>query len=225
LFKGLKDDWYKRDNFGEIPPFLRKPPAGNDCILMVYQRIPLPGKSGEFKQFNAILTILLDLGYKITLISRLKKLKYLEIYDHKNNFTIFKEYLNDKEVSIFYGVDVVNTHLLEEGYKYKCAILLNVEAAFDFNPLIRAYAINAEVLYVAGDLKLISKANEEAIKIGTAIQNNDDPIIKMAHINIECSDRVIVMSEMEKELILSLLPGKIIDVFSPTDSFGHFIKK
>ncbi|MGV7221687.1 MAG: hypothetical protein ACQ9MH_09190 [Nitrospinales bacterium] len=224
IFKGLKDDWYKIDSSGANSPILRIPPTGDDWVIMADQRVPISGKADEVALFDVILTILLDLGYKVTVISRLNKTNYQEISGQQDILKNYEEDLSRKGVSIIYGVDDFNAHLLEEGYKYKMAILSNPEASFEFNPLVRAYAINAEVLYVADDLKRISSAHEGAKKNGEAMQNIFDPLIKMACINIDCSDRVIVMSETEKEQILALAPDKNIDVFLHPDSFGPFIK-
>ena len=47
----------------------------------------------------------------------------------------------------------------------------------------------------------------------------------MAIVNIECSDRVIAMSEKEKEQILELAPGMKVDVLSSIDSLRPVIKK
>lgn len=195
LFRGLKDKWFCNDSAGVMFSLLRTPPEDDVWVLIAEQRIPLPDRDDDSARLDVIISIFLDIGFRITLISGSRKTQY-------------EADLVRKRVSVFYGVDEALNHLIEEGYKYKFAFLTHPEAAFEFNPLVRAYAINAEVIYAAVDLHGLHFENDGCL------QKNAGKLNKMTRINIECSDRVIVRTEEDKEKVLVLSPDKKVDIIS-----------
>lgn len=195
LFSGLKDKWICDESAGVMFSLLRTPPEDDVWVLIAEQRISLTDKDHGSARLNAVISIFLDVGFRITLISSFRK-------------TQCDADLIRKGISAFYGVDEALNHLIEEGYKYKIAFLTHPEAAFEFNPLVRAYAINAEVIYAAADLHGLHFENDGCL------QKNAGKLNKMTRINIECSDRVIVRTEEDKEKVLALSPDKKVDIIS-----------
>jgi len=214
LFRGPKSKWFINESKGKMFSLLRTLPEGDVWILMAEKRIPMPDRNSSSMRLYAILSILLDLGFKITFISAAKKNQYKVILDNKEAVESYEAELTRKGISVFYGVDDALNHLVEEGYKYKYALLSYAQPTFQFNPLVRAYAINAEVLYNTVDLYWLRLEREAEYKNNKTLLKKAERYYKMERINIECADRVIAITEEEKEQIHALAPDKKVEIIS-----------
>jgi len=214
FFGGPKTRWFYKESEAKALSHLRTLPEGDVWILIAEQRIPTPDRSSSSTRLYAILSILLDLGFKITFFSASEKNQYKWILDNKKAVEPYEAELTRKGISVFYGVDDALNHLMEEGYKYKYAFLSYPQPTFQFSPLIRAYAINAEVLYDTVDLHWLRLEREAEYKNNKTLLKKAERYYKMDRINIECSDRVIAITEDEKEQILSIAPDKKVEIIS-----------
>jgi hypothetical protein len=187
--------WENIKNFENT--LLLPPPVDEKWVLVISPSLSIGKKKLHSDCLAAFSLHLKKLGFKVTFVSASLKKQY-------------EEDLTSHDITVFYGLDDAQEHLIEEGYKYQFALITNSQVAFDFNPVVRAYAINAEVIYYIEGLQLEN----------VGFDNTIEKISNIDRVNVDCADRIITSSESERTKLLKFNPEKLIDIlpFSPTNT-------
>jgi len=168
---------------------------GKPQILVVDERLPTPDQDSGSERMVAIVRLLRNLGYRVTFIA-----------DRNERIDRYESKLKHLGVSLIYGFDDGIRHLEALGHTYPFVLLSRPEVAFAYLAPVRAYAINATVVYDTVDLAWVRFAREAEVSKDPAISELADYFKRMERFNFSCADITISITPEEKEMILAEKP-------------------
>lgn len=199
---GLWHDWPRT---ARLPPY-------EEWVLVAANRIPTPDRTSCSTRLDAILTLLIELGFHVAIVSQAKREQYQLVIEDDEELRKYEEALSSKGISIFYGLNESVEHLKSEGYKYRYAFLSYPEVAFQYIPLIRAYALSAEIVYDTVDLHGLRFSREAELKDDDTIREKAKHYSLLERFNIECSDLVIAITAEEKAEIQKISEDARVEI-------------
>jgi len=189
-----------------------KPPENERWVLVAEARIPTPDKTSGSTRLFAILDLMSQMGFRITFVSMADREQYHWIFDSDDEFGPHEEKLAGLGVEIIYGSEAAGVHLAEYGYRYTHAFLSYPDVAYELMSTIRAYAINAKVIFDTVDLHGVRFRREAELKDDKLLHEKADYYDKIEQVSIECSDTVIAITEDERKNILEIDPNAQVEV-------------
>ena len=190
----------------------KRPPDGERWILVAEQRIPTPDKTSGSTRLFAILDLMSQMEFRIAFVSMADRGQYHWIFDSDDEFGPHEEKLAALGIEIIYGSEAAGAHLVEHGYRYTHAFLSYSDVAYGIMPSIRAYAINAKVIFDTVDLHGVRFRREAELKDDKLLHEQADYYEKIEQVSIECSDTVIAITEDERKNILETDPNAQVEV-------------
>ncbi len=184
--------------------YARLPHPGATWILVAELRIPTPDRTSASTRLFGILRLLTEMGFKISFLSHTPKSQYHWVLDSEAQIKPYEAELTRMGITVFYGFDQATNHLVKEGYKYRYAFLSYPDICYQYLPLVRAYAINAIVVYDTVDLHGLRLGREAEVKQDPALREQANRYNRVERLNIECSDLIIAITEDERQEIRSV---------------------
>lgn len=183
-----------RDSFDELMP---SPVKAKDRVLVVDWKVPTPDRdSGSYRMFR-ILRCLAAGGVRVDFAS-----DALVVAEPK-----YQEALEVMGVSVRFGPEALLRHLIVHGAEYRCVILSRPEVARDYLPMVRAFAVDASVVYDTVDLHWVRFAR------GGQVSSNAEHLTSKAEeyrrlelANARCADVTVAITDDEKCQLLAAAP-------------------
>jgi len=184
---------------------LEQLPQGYKRILIIDHSLPMPDRdSGSLRMFQ-ILTILHQLGHRVTFIPH-----------NLANIHPYASELRKHGIEVFLRPHItdVTAYIEAQAKKYDAVILSRCGTAKKHIGTVRLHAPRSHVIFDTVDLHFLRTAREaeltqkaEAKMLAEQTQEQEYSLIKEA-------DETWVVSEAERELLLHDFPGKQIEVVS-----------
>lgn len=170
-------------------------------VLVIDRFVPTYDKdSGSLRMFS-FLSILSELGYKITFLP--DDLQRIEPYSSE---------LESIGIKVLSGDLDIQKYLEENGYIFSFVIISRPEQTFKYLPLVRAYAINSIIAYDTVDLHWLRFERAASV-------NNDRELFEKAKyyksmelFNSSCSDVVFTVTKDEKDFLLNEEPSLHVEI-------------
>ncbi len=170
-------------------------------VLVIDRFVPTYDKdSGSLRMFS-FLSILSDLGYKITFLP-----------DDLQRSEPYSSELESMGIQVLSGELDIQKYFEENGYIFSFVIISRPEQTFKYLPLVRAYAINSIIAYDTVDLHWLRFERAASV-------NNDRELFEKAKyyksmelFNSSCSDVVFTVTKDEKEFLLNEEPSLHVEV-------------
>src|SRR5262249_4157723 len=113
---------------------------------------------------------------------------------------------------VLYGSKAVLCHLYEKGYEYQFVVLSYPEVAYRYLSYVRAYAINAKVVYDPVDLHWLRMKREAAIKDDDVLRQQSENYRRMERFNAAAADIVLAVTHQERSQILDEVKDAKVEV-------------
>jgi glycosyltransferase involved in cell wall biosynthesis len=186
---------------------LRPPPPGPPWVLVVADRVPTPDMTSGSVRLSAILRLMHELELRISFISALRKEEYQFILEPGGKLNEYEEQLHSLGVSrITYGWDDAVQELKQNGWRYHFAFISFAEITYGYLPFVRAFAINAKVIYDTVDLHSLRVGREAEVSDNRELVEKGAYYQKIESCNVQCTDAVIAISDEEAIRIRGLAP-------------------
>jgi len=172
------------------------PSAAAERVLVVDQKVPTPDMdSGSYRMIK-ILDCLIGGGVPVDFVGALAPEQ-----PH------YRAALEDKGIRVLVGREALARHLLAHGAAYRTVILSRPEVAHDYLPVVRAFAVNAQVLYDTVDLHWLRFARAGEV-LGDAAQVSDkaDSYRRLEVANARSADLTIAITDEERCVLLAEAP-------------------
>ena len=120
--------------------------------------------AGGLRAFT-ILQILREEGYVVVFGADREQSEHVWLFGSEEELNQYEgQYWNRLNIEILYGSKAILRHLHEKGYEYQFVVLSYPEVAYRYLSYVRAYAINAKVIYDPVDLHWLRMERESGIK-------------------------------------------------------------
>jgi len=160
-------------------------------VLVVDRFIPAYDKTSGALRMYSILTVLKDLGYGITFIPD----DFQPVEPYVSN-------LRKQGIEVVCGRVNLETYFKENGPRFEVVILSEPQAAINFMSLVRAYAVNATLIYDTVVLRWIRLERAAAVPKDPEVKKEAEYFKKTEHFLIECADVVFTVTQIEKDFLL-----------------------
>jgi glycosyltransferase involved in cell wall biosynthesis len=191
---------------------LQCPSTSARSVLVLGSWLPAADRTaGGLRAFN-ILQILREKGYIVVFGADREKLEHVWLFgstQEVNQYEIMLERLN---IEVLYGSKAVLRHLHENGYEYQFVVLSYPEVAYRYFSYVRAYAINAKVVYDPVDLHWLRMERESAIKDDDVLRQQSENYRQMEGFNAAAADIVFAVTQEEKSQILKEVKDAKVEV-------------
>ena len=115
--------------------------------------------AGGLRAFN-ILQILREEDYIVVFGADREKSEHVWFFGSEQELNQYEVMLERLNIEVLYGSKAVLRHLHEKGYEYQFVVLSYPEIAYRYLSYVRAYAINAKVVYDPVDLHWLRMKRE-----------------------------------------------------------------
>jgi hypothetical protein len=194
----LVPDW-NRDWWALLPP----PSANPNRLLIVDRKVPTPDLDSGSYRMSKLIDCCIREGIEIDFVG-----------DCEAEQGRYAKELESKGVSrILIGRRAALNHLTKYGMQYQAAILSRPEVAEKYLPLVRAFAVNAKILYDTVDLHWVrlereSRLSGEVDQFETKTEYHK----RLELTNARAADVTIAITEEEKAQLLAEAPNLTVGV-------------
>jgi glycosyltransferase involved in cell wall biosynthesis len=157
--------------------------------------------AGGLRAYN-IFQILREEGYSVVFGADREKLEHVWLFGSKDQLTKYEVQFERLNIKVLYGSKAILRHLHEKGYEYRFVVLSYPEVAFRYFCYVRAYAINAKVIYDPVDLHWLRMERESRIKNDYLLRQQSENYRQMERFNATAADMVFAVTQEEKSQIL-----------------------
>ena len=174
---------------------------GEDCALVVDQRILTPQEdSGSVRMF-ALLRLLRGMGVKVTFAA-----------DQTERNDASEQALRALGVELLFGREAIANHLQEEGRRYTVALLSRPEVASRYIALVRAGAVFARVVYDTVDLHWVRMAGAAQVKGDAALRSESERFRRLEAALARAADLAITVTKEEQRVLKQAVPLARVEV-------------
>jgi O-antigen biosynthesis protein len=184
-------------------------------ILVLDLHIPTYDKdSGSLRMFN-ILSLLAELGHHVTFMGQYP----LEVQPYTKE-------LQQKGIEVIYSPYYPNieTYLRYFGKYFNYVILCRYEVAFTNMDLVKKYCPNARIIYDTVDLAFLRESRRAEIENNELLKQKAVTLKNNEIILMRKSDITLVVSQVEKDLLLKELPELSVEILSNIHQIASEIK-
>jgi len=167
--------------------------------------------AGGLRAFN-ILQILREEGYIVVFGADREKLEHVWLFGSKQELNQNEVIFERLNIEVLYGSKAVLRHLHEKGYEYRFVVLSYPEVAYRYFSYVRAYAINAKVIYDPVDLHWLRMKRESGIKDDDVLRQQSENYRKMERFNAAAADIVFAVTDQERSQILEEVKNAKVEV-------------
>jgi SAM-dependent methyltransferase/glycosyltransferase involved in cell wall biosynthesis len=198
----------------DLPPDARLqcPSTSARSVLVLGHWLPAADRSaGGLRAFN-ILEILREEGCSVAFGADREKLEHVWLFGSEQEVNQYEKMLERLNIEVLYGSKAVLRHLYEKGYEYRFVVLSFPEVAYRYLSYVRAYAINAKVVYDPVDLHWLRMKRESGIKDDDVLRQQSENFRRMERFNAAGADIVFAVTQEEKSQILEEVKDAKVEV-------------
>ena len=195
----LVPDW-KQDWNALLPP----PTDTANRVLVVDWKPPTPDIDSGSYRMSKILACLVGAGLKVDFIG-----------GREAEGAQYTAELEKIGIKVLVGREAAISHLLKHGMEYKAALLARPEIFEKYVSMVRAFAVNAKVLYDTVDLHWLRLARGAEVAGGDPELNAQSEFYKRLELaNARSADVCVTITEEEKKILLAEQPDLNVRVLS-----------
>jgi len=190
-------------------------------VLFLADWLPAFDQSGgALRTFN-MLQILCEGGHNLVFGANRDQSAHVYFFGSEEDVKKYEHALEELKIGVLYGYQEILRYLTEEGEDCRFVILSFPEVACRYFPSVRAYAINAKVIYDPVDLHWLRMQRESEIKHDDALRKKAEGYRRMERFNAAAADIVFAVTHEEKTRILEDVSNAKVEVIptihSPVD--------
>jgi glycosyltransferase involved in cell wall biosynthesis len=170
-------------------------------LLVVDFYFPSPDKDSGSMRMSGILRLLREQGFHLTFAA-----------DNGEEQNSYRQQLEGQGIETLQGYSTILEHLGQHGGKYRYAILSRPDIAFRYLPVVRAFALNAEVAFDTVDLHWVRMEREMEISGDCNLKEQIARYRRIELFNTACSDMVLAITPEEKARLLEELPDARVEI-------------
>jgi glycosyltransferase involved in cell wall biosynthesis len=198
------------------PPVLlarRKPSFGApSAVFFLADWLPASDRaSGALRTFS-MLQILRAAGRNLVFGADHDKAEHINFFGSEGDVHQYEATLKNLRVQVLYGFHEITRYLTEEGCGCSHVVLSFPEVAYHYMSSVRAYALNAKVIYDPVDLHWLRLQRESAIMQDDLLSQKSEDYRQIERFNAAAADVVLAITEEEKALILNDVPSAAVEV-------------
>ena len=198
--------------------------ASAQSVLVLSHWLPAMDRaSGGLRAFS-ILQILREKGYNVVFGADREKLEHVWFFGSEHELNQYEVMFEQLTIEVLYGSKEVMRHLNEKGCQYGWVILSYPEVAYRYLPAIRAYAINAKVIYDPVDLHWLRMERESEIKDDDVLRQKSEVYRRMERFNAAAADIVLAITHEEKAQILKEVAFAKVEVIPNIHACADSVK-
>ena len=191
---------------------LQCPSTSARSVLVLGHWLPAMDQSaGGLRAFN-ILQILREEGYIVVFGADREKSEHVWFFGSQQELNQNEAIFERLNIEVLYGSKAVLRHLHEKGYEYRFVVLSYPEVAYRYFSYVRAYAINAKVIYDPVDLHWLRMKRESGIKDDDVLRQQSESFRKMERFNAAAADIVFAVTHQERSQILEEVKNAKVEV-------------
>ena len=191
---------------------LQCPSTSARSVLVLGHWLPAMDQSAGGLRAFTILEILREEGYVVVFGADREKLEHVWFFGSEQEVKQYEIMLERLNIEVLYGSKAVLRHLHENGYEYQFVVLSYPEVAYRYFSYVRAYAINAKVVYDPVDLHWLRMERESAIKDDDLLRQQSENYRQMERFNAAAADIVFAVTQEEKSQILKEIKNAKVEV-------------
>ena len=188
------------------------PSSGARCVLVLGHWLPAMDRSAGGLRAFTILEILREEGYIVVFGADREKSEHVWLFGSQQELNQNEAIFERLSIEVLYGSKAVLRHLHEKGYEYRFVVLSYPEVAYRYFSYVRAYAINAKVIYDPVDLHWLRMKRESGIKDDDVLRQQSEDYRKMERFNAAASDIVFAVTPEERSQILEEVKNAGVEV-------------
>jgi glycosyltransferase involved in cell wall biosynthesis len=170
-------------------------PKTRKSVLVIDRFIPAYDKTSGALRMYSILNVLKCLGCSITFIP-----------DDLQSIEPYASELRSNGIEVVCGNVKLETYFKENAPRFELVILSEPQAAFNFISLIRAYAVNATLIYDTVDLHWVRLERAAMVNGNPQVMAEAKYFRKIEKFLTECADVIFTVTQHEKEFLLKENP-------------------
>jgi GT2 family glycosyltransferase/glycosyltransferase involved in cell wall biosynthesis len=185
--------------------FLARTRNSGKNILVLDETVPTPDRdSGSLRMYN-IIKILIDIGYSVTFIA--EDSKKIEPYVSR---------LQQYGVEVIYSpyIKSIEKCLSKNGQFFDFVILSRAHVAENYLPLVKKYCNKSKIIYDTVDLHFIRETRRAKIENNEQVLRDAELLKKLETELADASDVTLVVSAVEKNILLKENPSLRVEVVS-----------
>ena len=191
---------------------LQCPSTSARSVLVLGHWLPAMDRAaGGLRAFN-ILQILREEGYIVVFGADGEKSEHVWLFGTKQELNQNEAIFERLNIEVLYGSKAVLRHLHEKGYEYQFVLLSYPEVAYRYFSYVRAYAINAKVIYDPVDLHWLRMERESGIKDDDVLRQQSENYRQMERFNAAAADIVFAVTHQERSQILEEVKNAKVEV-------------
>jgi glycosyltransferase involved in cell wall biosynthesis len=188
------------------------PSTGKRFVLVLGHWLPAMDQSAGGLRTFTILQILREEGYIVVYGADREKSEHVWLFGSGEQLTQYEGQFEQLNIEVFYGSKAILRHLHERGYEYRFVVLSYPEVAYRYFSYIRAYAINAKVVYDPVDLHWLRMKRESGIKDDDVLRLQSENYRRMERFNAAAADIVFAVTHQERSQILDEVKEAKVEV-------------
>jgi 2-polyprenyl-3-methyl-5-hydroxy-6-metoxy-1,4-benzoquinol methylase/glycosyltransferase involved in cell wall biosynthesis len=194
-------------------PVRRKSMSGRPgTVLVLGDWLPTSDRaSGGLRAFS-ILQILLGGGHNVIFGTDHEKSEHIYFLGSEAEVNQYQAILEELGIQVLYGCNEITRYLSDQGCDCSYVVLSFPEVAYRYIASVRAYAINAKVIYDPVDLHWLRTQRESAIKHDDLLSQKSGGYRRIERFNAAAADIVFAITDKEKALILDDVPNASVEV-------------
>jgi glycosyltransferase involved in cell wall biosynthesis len=156
--------------------------------------------SGSVRMF-AILKLLRSLGHEVTFVSMSTEPQ-----------PRYADAIRDLGVEVIQGFSDAYAHLAAEGHRYRFALLSRPGVYQRFVAAVRAFAINATLIYDTVDLHWVRLERAAELSNDASLRAAAEHLRRLELLEAATADRVLAITPEEQRILAAECPGARVDV-------------
>jgi glycosyltransferase involved in cell wall biosynthesis len=203
---------------------LRCPSTGARSVLILGPWLPAMDRAAGGLRAFSILQILREEGYIVVFGADREKLEHVWLFGSEQEVNQYEMMFERLNIEVLYGSKAVLRHLHEKGYEYQFVVLSYPEVAYRYLSHVRAYAINAKVVYDPVDLHWLRMKRESGIKDDDVLRQQSENYRQMERFNAAAADIVFAVTQEEKSQILEEVKNAKVEVIPTIHDYVDEVK-
>jgi O-antigen biosynthesis protein len=189
---------------GDVASYFKCKP-GQKRILVIDHHLPMPEKdAGSLRMFH-ILTILRDLGHRVTFVP-----------DNLADIPPYADELRKRGIEVVHHpyIESVRQHLSQHGREYDAVVLSRCNFARKHVADVRLHAPQSRLIFDTVDLQFLRESREAEMTRDAQTKLSAQEKEQQEYELIDQSDETWVVSSFEQELLHRERPDKSIEIVS-----------
>ena len=191
---------------------LECPSTSARSVVVLGHWLPVMDRAAGGLRAFTILQILREEGYNVVFGADREQLEHVWFLGSEQEVNRYEVMLERLNIEVLYGSKAILSHLHEKGYEYQFVVLSYPEVAYRYLSYVRAYAINAKVVYDPVDLHWLRMKRESGIKDDDLLRQKAESFRQMERFNAAAADIVFAVTNQERSQILEEVENAKVEV-------------